>query len=115
MNYIIMLTTTTHTIEGNPIKEYIWFVSSEVIVWANVVKDLFASITDIFWWRSWSYEQSLIEWKNEAMQELVSKAKKMWANAVVWIDLAYATVGKWWSMFMINITWTAVILTKEPK
>jgi uncharacterized protein YbjQ (UPF0145 family) len=36
-------------------------VSSEVIVGANVVKDLFASITDIFGGRSGSYEQSLIE------------------------------------------------------
>jgi uncharacterized protein YbjQ (UPF0145 family) len=110
-----MLTSTTHTIEGNPIKEYIWFVSSEVIVGANVVKDLFASITDIFGGRSGSYEQSLIEWKNEAMQELITKAKKMWANAIVGIDLAYDTVWKWGSMFMINITWTAVILTKDHK
>jgi uncharacterized protein YbjQ (UPF0145 family) len=110
-----MLTSTTHTIEGNPIKEYIWFVSSEVIVWANVVKDLFASVTDIFGGRSGSYEQSLIEGKNEAMEELIAKAKKMWANAIVGIDLAYDTVGKWWSMFMINITGTAVVLTKDHK
>lgn len=110
-----MLTSTTHTIEGNPIKEYIWFVSSEVIVGANVVKDLFASVTDIIGGRSGSYEQSLIEWKNTAMEELIAKAKEIWANGIVGIDLAYNTVGKWWSMFMINITGTAVVLSKTNK
>lgn len=108
-----MLTSTTHTIEGNPIKEYLGFVSSEVIVWANIVKDIFASITDVFGWRSGSYEQSLIQGKDEAMQELIAKTKTMWGNAIVGIDLAYATVGQWGSMFMINITGTAVILTKH--
>ena len=106
-----MLTSTTPTIEGNPIKEYLGFISSEVIVWANVVKDIYASLTDIFRGRSWSYESALIGGKNEAMRELLQKAEKLWANAIVGIDMDYEAVGKW-SIFMINVSGTAVKLTK---
>ena len=106
-----MLTSTTPTIEWNPIKEYLGFISSEVIVWANVVKDIFAWLTDFFWGRSSAYESALIQWKNEAMQELLQKAEKLWATAVVGIDMDYEAVGKW-SMFMINISGTAVKLSK---
>ena len=106
-----MITSTTPTIEGNPIKEYLGLISSEVIVWANVVKDIFAGLTDFFWGRSSAYESALIQGKNEAMDELITKAKKLWADAVVGIDMDYEAVGKG-SMFMINISGTAVKLTK---
>ena len=76
-----MLISTTPTIEGNPIKEYLGLISSEVIVWANVVKDLFAGLTDFFVWRSSAYESALIQGKNEAMDELLTKAKKLGADA----------------------------------
>lgn len=106
-----MIISTTPTIEWKPIKEYLWLISSEVIVWANVVKDIFASLTDFFGGRSGSYESALIKWKNEAMEELKAKAKKMWADAIIGIDMDYEAIGKG-SMFMINISGTAVKLTK---
>ena len=106
-----MLTSTTPTIEGNPIKEYLGLISSEVIVWANVVKDLFAGLTDFFGGRSSAYESALIQGKNEAMDELLTKAKKLGADAIGGIDMDFEAVGKG-SMFMINISGTAVKLTK---
>ncbi len=106
-----MLTSTTPTIEGNSIKEYLGLISSEVIVWANVVKDIFAWLTDFFGGRSSAYESALIQGKNEAMDEIIQKAKKLWADAIVGIDMDYEAVGKG-SMFMINISGTAVKLTK---
>lgn len=106
-----MLTSTTPTIEGNQIKEHLGLISSEVIVWANVVKDLFAGLTDFFGGRSSAYESALIQGKNEAMDELLTKAKKLGADAIVGIDMDFEAVGKG-SMFMINISGTAVKLTK---
>ena len=102
-----MLITSTSTINNEKL-EYLWFISSEVIVWANIVKDFFASITDIFGWRSSSYEKSLIEGKNNALDELQQKAVQLWATAIVWVKMDYETVGKGWSMFMINVSGTAV-------
>ena len=39
--------TTTPTIEGKPIQEYLGIVTGEVIVGANLFRDLFANIRDI--------------------------------------------------------------------
>lgn len=102
-----MLLATTSQLDNKPVTQYLWFISAEVIVGANIVKDIFASITDIFGGRSWSYESSLITGKNEAMKELIAKATNLWADGIIGIDMAYNAVGKW-SMFMINVTGTAV-------
>ena len=42
-----MFSTTTNTVEGRPVREYLGIVTGEVIVGANLFRDLFASITDI--------------------------------------------------------------------
>ena len=102
-----MLLTTTSTLEGKKISTYHWLVSAEVIVGANVVKDVFAAFTDFFWGRSTMYEHALISWKEAAMKELIEKAQQLWANGIIAIDLDYEAVGKW-SMFMINAVGTAI-------
>lgn len=107
-----MLITTTSVLDWHNV-EYIWFISSEVIIWANVVKDIFAMITDFFGWRSWSYEKSLIQAKNDAMDELKVKAKSLWADAIIWVDIDFDAIWSGWSMFMVNISWTAVKITKK--
>ena len=47
-----MIVTTTALIEGHPVREYKGIVTSEVIAGANLVRDIFASVTDIFGGRS---------------------------------------------------------------
>ena len=47
-----MIVTTTPTIEGKPIKEYCGIISGEAIMGANIIRDIFASITDIVGGRS---------------------------------------------------------------
>lgn len=42
-----VIVTTTPTIEGQPIQEYRSIVTGEVIVGANLFRDLFANIRDI--------------------------------------------------------------------
>ncbi|MEK9643159.1 MAG: heavy metal-binding domain-containing protein, partial [Paracoccaceae bacterium] len=54
-----MIITTTPTIEGHPIKDYKGLVVGEVIMGANVVRDLFASITDVIGGRSGVYVSKL--------------------------------------------------------
>ncbi|HZF46197.1 MAG TPA: heavy metal-binding domain-containing protein, partial [Sphingomonadaceae bacterium] len=38
-----MIVTTTALVEGRPVKEYLGIVTGEVIVGANIFRDLFAS------------------------------------------------------------------------
>ena len=54
-----MIVTTTPTIEGKKIIEYRRIVTGEAIMGANIVRDIFASITDIVGGRSVAYEIKL--------------------------------------------------------
>lgn len=54
-----VLVTTTPSIEGCPIQEYCGIVVGEVIVGANLFRDLFANIRDVVGGRSGSYERIL--------------------------------------------------------
>jgi len=103
-----MLLTTTNTIEGKPIQQYIGIISSETIIGANIFKDLFAGIRDIVGGRSGTYERVIEQAKESAMAELQQKAQGLGANAVVGIDLDFETVGSNGSMLMVVATGTAV-------
>lgn len=103
-----MLLTTTPTIEGKPIQQYIGIVTAETIIGANIFKDLFAGIRDIVGGRSGTYERVIEEARTSALKELEQKAQAMGANAVVGIDLDFETVGGGASMLMVVATGTAV-------
>lgn len=103
-----MITTTTHSIEGRPVQQYLGVVSAESIIGANLFKDLFAGIRDIVGGRSGTYERVIEEARNNAMNELIVKAQAIGANAVIGIDLDFETVGSHGSMLMVIATGTAV-------
>lgn len=103
-----MLLTTTPTIEGHTIQQYYGIVSGEVIIGANFLKDLAASIHDFFGGRASSYEKTLIEAKDSALQEMMNRAAQMGANAIIGIDLDYEALGDTNSMLMVSCSGTAV-------
>ena len=86
-----MLLSTTPTIQGREIKEYMGVVTGEAILGANIVRDLFAGIRDIVGGRAGANEDSLAEARNTAMRELEDQARRLGADAVVAIDLDYET------------------------
>ena len=103
-----VIVTTTHTIEGKPMQEYCGIVVGEVIVGANLVRDLFASVRDVVGGRSGSYERILADARNQAIQELQAECAERGGNAVVGIDLDYEVVGGTGSMLMVSASGTAV-------
>ena len=54
-----MILTTTPSVEGHRILEYYGIVTGEVIMGANIVRDLFAAVTDVIGGRSGAYEDKL--------------------------------------------------------
>ncbi len=76
----------------------------------NIVKDLFASITDIVGGRSGTYEEELRRARDLALDEMVDDAESVGANAVVGVDLDYETVGQHGTMLMVTAAGTAVTL-----
>ncbi len=105
-----MITTTTNTIEGRPVREYLGIVTGETIIGANIFKDLFAGIRDIVGGRSGTYERVIQEARATALYEMEAKATAMGAHAVIGVDLDFETVGTGGSMLMVIATGTAVKL-----
>src|SRR5215217_5049831 len=105
-----MIVTTTNTLDGRPVQEYLGVVTGEAILGANVFKDLFAGIRDIVGGRSAAYEKELRRAKDIALQEMTEQASAMGANAIIGIDLDYETVGHGGSMLMVSASGTAVTI-----
>ena len=105
-----MIVTTTPTIEGRQVRDYLGIVTGEVIVGANLFRDLFASITDIVGGRSGKYEDVLARARKEAIAEMEAEAARLGGNAVIGVDLDYEILGKDGSMLMVSVTGTAVKL-----
>jgi uncharacterized protein YbjQ (UPF0145 family) len=103
-----MIVTTTPSVEGYQIAEYKGIVVGEAIMGANVVRDVFASITDIVGGRSGAYESKLQDARETALAELEDRARDKGANAVVGVDLDYEVVGN--SMLMVSASGTAVVI-----
>jgi uncharacterized protein YbjQ (UPF0145 family) len=103
-----MIITTTQSIEGQSIREYKGIVVGEAIIGANIVRDFFASITDVIGGRSGAYEQKLADARQITESELADEARARGANAVVGVDLDYEVVGE--SMLMVSMSGTAVVI-----
>ena len=103
-----MIHSTTPTLEGKTISQYLGVVTGEAILGANIVKDIFAGITDIIGGRSAAYEKELTKARVIAFEEMDEQANNLGANAIVGIDLDYETVGSG-SMLMVTISGTAVV------
>lgn len=105
-----MLLTTTTSVEGKQITQYLGIVTGEAIIGANIFRDLFASIRDIVGGRSSGYERALAGAREVAFEEMTQAAKKLGAHAIVAIDIDYEVLGKENGMLMVTACGTAVTL-----
>lgn len=103
-----MIMTTTNSIEGHSVTRYFGIVTGEAIMGANIVRDIFASITDIVGGRSGAYETKLQEARDIAINEMRDRALRMGANAIIGIDLDYEVVRE--GMLMVSASGTAVTI-----
>ncbi|TDK51166.1 heavy metal-binding domain-containing protein [Antarcticimicrobium luteum] len=102
-----MIVTTTPSVEGRSISDYKGIVVGEAILGANVIRDLFAGITDILGGRSGAYEQELGRARATALAEMEENAVALGGNAVVGVDLDYEVIN---NMLMVSASGTAVRL-----
>ena len=105
-----MILTTTPTVEGHTIRDYKGVVFGEVIAGVNFIRDIGASIRNIIGGRSVSYEEELINARNQAMNEMSTRAMQLGADAVVGIDIDYEVLGENGGMLMVTASGTAVKL-----
>ena len=105
-----MIITTTTSIEGRPVADYLGVVTGEVIVGANIFKDLLAGIRDIVGGRSGAYEKTLRSAREQAFDEAKAEAAQLGANAIIGVDIDYEVLGREGSMLMVTVAGTAVRL-----
>ena len=105
-----MIVTTTPSVDGRTVEDYLGIVTGEVIVGANMFRDIFASIRDLVGGRAGAYEEVLERARREAILEMVDKARRLGGDACVGCDLDYEVLGKAGSMLMVSISGTAVKL-----
>jgi len=82
-------------------------VVGEAILGANIIRDVFAGITDILGGRSGAYEQELAKAREVALKEMEDRAAAVGATDVVGVDLDYEVIN---NMRMVSASGTAVVL-----
>ena len=105
-----MLITTTPSFEGKRIVEYKGIVFGEVVSGVNFIKDFMGGLRDIVGGRSGTYENELADTRDKAVEEMLNRAKKMGANAVVGVDVDYEVLGEKNGMLMVSVSGTAVVV-----
>jgi uncharacterized protein YbjQ (UPF0145 family) len=106
-----MIISTTPTLQGREIASYKGVVCGEVIIGAHLGKDILASITNIVGGRSDSYEKTIRETRDGAINEMIRDAERLGANAIVAVKFDYQVIGQSGSMMMVAASGTAVVLT----
>ena len=105
-----MLLTTTQILQGREIIEYKGMVFGEVVSGVNIFKDMFSGIRDIVGGRSGAYEGEIGEARGKAIEEMMKRAEKLGANAIIGIDVDYEVLGEKNGMLMVSVSGTAVVV-----
>ncbi len=104
-----MIVTTTNCIEGKQIVEYKGIVFGEVVAGVNLISNAIAGLSNIFGGRSGTYEDELINARENALREMENRAAASGANAVIGVDIDYEVLGADNGMLMVTASGTAVV------
>jgi len=103
-----MIVTTTNSVEGKPIQDYLGIVTGEAVIGANVFRDLFAGIRDVIGGRSGSYEEVFRQARDAALTEMTAEAKARGADGIIGVDIDYEAGVSQGTMMMVACSGTAV-------
>lgn len=98
--------TTTDSLEGREITEYLGVVSGEAVIGANVVSDMAAGIRNVVGGRSGSYEKKIETGRTEAINDIKAEAEELGADAVIAASFDYEEMAE--GMLWVNLSGTAV-------
>jgi uncharacterized protein YbjQ (UPF0145 family) len=108
-----MIVTTTPTVDGKRIGQYLGVITGEAVLGANIFRDMFAAVRDIVGGRSSAYERELGKAREVALEDLEDWADELGAHAVVGVSIDYESFGQTNGMMMVSVSGTAVTLVDE--
>lgn len=76
-----MIATTTPSVDGYRVSQYLGIVAGEVALGTDFVRDFMAGLADFFGSRTAAYEEKLIEARELCISEMTSRAEQLGANA----------------------------------
>lgn len=106
-----MIITTTNSIEGRQITEYLGVVSAESVHGINVVRDFFTGMRDFFGGRSQTLERALKEARAEVTDEIRERAGVLRADAIAGLNFEISMPSGRGGMLVVFATGTAVRLS----
>lgn len=111
-----IIITTTHSIEGYRITDYLGLVTTNLVIGTDVISDFIASFSDFFGGMSGTYRDNLQLLYDRALKDIQSKAQQINANAIIGTHIDFDEIsGKGKAMFMVSISGTAVTLSSKDK
>ena len=110
-----MIVTTTDTIQGWSIENYLGIVTAEVVYGTNALRDFFAGIRDVIGGRTGSYERIFEKGQLEAIKELEKRAKELGADGILGIEIDTGTINVDEKGVLLLITATGTAVKLEPK
>ncbi|MBK4164447.1 YbjQ family protein [Corynebacterium macginleyi] len=105
-----MIFTTTNTVDGYEITDYIRIIAGETVIGINMLKDFGASLRNITGGRSTGYESEAIKAREAALDGLWWRGQELGADGVVGIAFDYSPMGTSNDMLMVTATGTVVKL-----
>ena len=106
-----MIITTTNSIEGRQITEYLGVVSAESVHGINVVRDFFTGMRDFFGGRSQTLDRALKEARAEVTDEIRERAGVLRADAIVGLNFEISMPSGRGGMLVVFASGTAVRLS----
>ncbi|HST61369.1 MAG TPA: YbjQ family protein [Longimicrobium sp.] len=109
MNRKRMLLTTTSSLDGWTVQEYLGPVSAEVVIGTGLFTEFFSSWTDAFGMESHAHQGKLDLIKQRALAGIEYKALRLGANAVIGLRVDHDEIGAGGkSLLMVTAMGTAV-------
>ncbi|MEM6597443.1 MAG: YbjQ family protein [Cyanobacteria bacterium P01_D01_bin.36] len=107
-----MILSTTDSLQGANIQNYLGIVTAEVVYGSNALRDFFAGIRDVLGGRTGAYERVFEKGQRDALKELEQRAKRLGADAVIGVHIKTDTINidEHGVLMLITATGTAVNL-----
>ena len=109
-----MIVTTTDTIQGQSIENYVGIVTAEVVYGTNALRDFFAGIRDMIGGRTGSYERIFEKGQLEAIKELEKRAQGLGADGILGIKIDTGTINVDEKGVLLLITATGTAVKLQP-
>jgi uncharacterized protein YbjQ (UPF0145 family) len=104
-----VLLSTTSSLEGWEIEDYLGPVSAKLVIGTGLLTDIFSQWTDFFGAASRSYQNKLDQIEDHALEQLQQRAARKGATAVIGLRVDHDEIsGGGKSMLMVTAMGTAV-------